>query len=111
MKLVDFSPRRDMTNPMKLRGTRTGRGILAATGIAVVALMGAALAAAQPAQPEKPLLAEQVFKNIQALKGIPVDDFLQTMGIMAAALQFDCSDCHVGAGTDEVNWAADTPRK
>jgi photosynthetic reaction center cytochrome c subunit len=30
---------------------------------------------------------------------------------MAAALQFDCSDCHVGAGTDKVDWAADTPRK
>src|SRR5262249_1304368 len=24
---------------------------------------------------------------------------------------FDCSDCHVGAGTDKVDWAADTPRK
>ena len=78
---------------------------------AFVALAAAGLAIAQPAQPEKPLLAEQVFKNIQALKGISVDDFLQTMGIMAAALQFDCSDCHLGAGTSEVNWAADTPRK
>ena len=87
------------------------RGILAATGIAVVGLIGAVLAHAQSAPQEKPLLAEQVFKNIQALKGIPVDDFLETMGIMAAALQFDCSDCHVGAGTDKVDWAADTPRK
>src|ERR1051326_3653698 len=69
------------------------------------------LMAAWPAPQEKPALAEQVFKNIQALKGIPVDDFLQTMGLMAAALQFDCSDCHVGAGTDTVDWAADTPRK
>jgi photosynthetic reaction center cytochrome c subunit len=33
------------------------------------------------------------------------------MGIMTAALQFDCSDCHTGAGTDTVDWAADTPRK
>ena len=87
------------------------RGILAATGIAVVGLIGAALAHAQSASQEKPLLAEQVFKNVQALKGIPVDDFLETMGLMAAALQFDCSDCHVGAGTDKVDWAADTPRK
>ena len=60
---------------------------------------------------DKPLLVEQVFKNVQALRGIPVDDFLETMGIMAAALQFDCSDCHVGAETDKVDWAADTPRK
>src|SRR5262245_56652694 len=71
----------------------------------------AAPAAAQTASQDKPVLAEQVFKNVQVLKGIPVDDFLQTMGIMAAALQFDCSDCHEGAGTDRVDWAADTPRK
>ena len=87
------------------------RAILAATRIAVVGLMGTGLTVAQPASPEKPLLAEQVFKNIQVLKGIPVDDFMETMGIMTAALQFDCSDCHTGAGTDKVDWAADTPRK
>jgi hypothetical protein len=87
------------------------RGILAASGIAVAGLFGAALGAAQTASRDKPLLAEDVFKNVQVLKGIPVDDFLETMGLMAAALQFDCSDCHVGAGTDKVDWAADTPRK
>jgi photosynthetic reaction center cytochrome c subunit len=89
----------------------SGRAVLAATAIAVVGLIGGALGAAQTASQEKPLLAEEAFKNIQVLKGIPVDDFLETMGIMAAALQFDCSDCHVGAGTDKVDWAADTPRK
>jgi hypothetical protein len=77
----------------------------------LVALIGAGLAVAQPASTDKPLLAEQVFKNIQALKGISVDDFLQTMGIMTAALQFDCADCHNNAGTSAVDWAADTPRK
>ena len=87
---------------------QSGRARLAAVCI-VVALIGGltALSAAQ----DKPLLAEQVFKNIQVLRGIPVDDFLGTMGIMAAALQFDCSDCHVAAGTEKVDWAADTPRK
>src|SRR5690349_1931103 len=83
---------------------------LAASGI-TLALIGIGLAAAQTASQEKPLLAEQAFKNIQALKGIPVDDFMETMGIMAASLDFDCSDCHVGAGTDQVDWPADTPRK
>src|SRR5271165_7613640 len=58
-----------------------------------------------------PMLSEQAFKNIQALKGIPVDDFMGTMGIMSMALGFDCSECHNGAGTDRVDWAADTPRK
>ena len=56
-------------------------------------------------------MAEQVFKNVRALKGIPVDDFMETMGLISAALSFDCSDCHEGAGTDKVDWAADTPRK
>jgi outer membrane lipoprotein-sorting protein len=60
----------------------------------------------------KPKMAEEVFKNIQALKGISVDDFLGTMGIMSAAVGFDCSECHNNAGTERVDWAADNnPRK
>jgi len=92
---------------------RFKRAMRAAAGIALLALLGAGLASAQapPAAQDKGPLAEQVFKNIQALKGISVDDFLETMGLMTSALQFDCSDCHVGAGTDKVDWAADTPRK
>jgi photosynthetic reaction center cytochrome c subunit len=60
---------------------------------------------------QKPKMAEEVFKNIQALKGISVDDFLGTMGIMSAAVGFDCSECHTNAGTDKVDWAADTAKK
>src|SRR5450432_2705881 len=105
----------DTKTRMRLRGQRErlrrGRGILVATELAVIALAGAGLAAAQSASQEKPLMAEQVFKNIRALKGIPVDDFMETMGLMTAALSFDCSDCHEGAGTDKVDWAADTPKK
>jgi photosynthetic reaction center cytochrome c subunit len=88
---------------------RSGRTILAATAICAAALIGGLTV--RTAAQDKPLLSDQVFKNIQVLKGIPVDDFLGTMGIMAAALQFDCSDCHVAAGTEKVDWAADTPRK
>ena len=70
-------------------------------------------AAAQPASHTNPKhrTSDQVFKNVQVLKGIPVDDFLGTMGIMCAALGFDCSECHTGAGTEKVDWAADNPRK
>src|SRR5258708_32588618 len=60
---------------------------------------------------EKKTTADQVFKNVQVLKGTSVDEFLGTMGIMCASLGFDCSECHVGAGTEKVDWAADTPRK
>ena len=92
-------------------GSSFRRGIIAAAAISVVVLIAIGVALAQTASQEKPLLAEQAFKNIQVFKGLPVDDFMETMGIMAASLDFDCSDCHVGAGTDEVNWPADTPRK
>ena len=85
--------------------------IIAAIEITLVTLIGAGLAVAQSTSPEKPLMAEQVFKNVRVLKGIPVDDFMETMGLISAALSFDCSDCHEGAGTDKVDWAADTPRK
>src|SRR5690242_19924427 len=85
--------------------------LYAVAAIAIVVLTGHAIARAQNAPQQRTLLSQQVFKNVQVLKGIPVDDFMETMGVMCAALQFDCSDCHVGAGTDKVDWAADTPRK
>ena len=78
---------------------------------AIAWLLGSAFAAPQTQAPGAPRTSEQVFKNIQVLKGIPVDDFMGTMGIMCAALGFDCSDCHTGAGTEKVDWAADTPKK
>lgn len=58
-----------------------------------------------------PLLSDQRFKNVQVLKGIPLDDFMGTMGVMTSSLSFDCSDCHVNAGTELADWAADTQRK
>src|SRR6187200_794953 len=88
----------------------TRLSVRAATAVAVVAFIGA-LTTARVSSQQRPPLSDQVFKNVQVLKGISVDDFLGTMGIMAAALQFDCSDCHVNAGTEKVDWAADTPRK
>jgi photosynthetic reaction center cytochrome c subunit len=60
---------------------------------------------------EKAQTADQVFKNVQVLKGIPVDDFMDTMGLMSASVGYDCSECHIGAGTDKVNWAADNGPK
>jgi len=71
----------------------------------------AAAQGAQAAASTKPKMVEDVFKNVQALKGLGVDDFLLTMGIMSAAVGSDCVGCHPSAGTDHVDWALDTPRK
>ena len=79
--------------------------------MAVVWLIGSALAAPQAEPPAAKKTSDTVFKNIQVMKGVPVDDFMGTMGVMCAALGFDCSDCHEGAGTEKVDWAADTPKK
>lgn len=85
------------------------RLIHAVSGMAVIGFALASLANAQG----KPQTAAEVFKNVttRTLKGITVDDFLGSMGVMSAALGFDCSDCHTAAGTDRVDWAYDTPKK
>lgn len=67
--------------------------------------------AAAAATPPRGAMVEDVFKNVQALRGIGVDDFMLTMGIMSAAVGSDCVGCHPSAGTTEVDWALDTPRK
>src|SRR5438132_1109838 len=95
-----------------VRSQKSGVRRAAALCAAVVAgalvwMGGAALASPQTTQQT----SDHVFKNVQVLKGIPVDDFLGTMGIMCAALGFDCSDCHPSAGTEKVDWAADIPKK
>ena len=86
------------------------RWITLLISLSVLAWVGIVLAAPQAAPPAKPT-SDQVFKNVQVLKGIPVDDFIGAMGFMSASLGFDCADCHIGAGTEKVDWAADTPRK
>ena len=40
---------------------------------------------AQAQAPQKPQLAEEVFKNIQLLKGLPVDEFMDVMGFFSAS--------------------------
>ncbi len=45
-------------------------------------------------QTPPPPMAEQVFKNVQVLTGIPVDQFMGTMGFLSASLGLNCTDCH-----------------
>src|SRR5689334_10940492 len=65
----------------------------------------------QAAAEQKPLLAEQVFKNVQVLKGIPVNEFMGTMGVFSAALGMSCEDCHAANDSKWENYAADTSER
>jgi photosynthetic reaction center cytochrome c subunit len=46
--------------------------------------------------------AEQIFKNVTALKGIPADEFMTTMGFLSASLGISCVNCHGEASAG--NW-------
>lgn len=93
---------------MNLGSWRATAALLGATTVAWV--LGAVLASGQAA-PEKPQMAEDVFKNVQVLRGIPVDQFMQTMGVFSASLGMSCEDCHAADATAWENYAKDSPRK
>ena len=58
-------------------------------------------------------MSEQAFKNVTVLKGIPVDEFMDTMGFISASTNYNCIDCHAEPKV-EGDWsvfAEETPRK
>jgi hypothetical protein len=63
-------------------------------------------------QTQKPQMADTVYVNVQVLKGLPVDQFNDTMGMFASALLLDCVGCHdpkIATG-DPKAFALSTPR-
>jgi hypothetical protein len=61
---------------------------------------------------EKQPLAEEAFRNVQVLKGIPVSEFMATMGFFSASLGLNCVYCHVAESLqDWKKFAEDVPRK
>ena len=63
-----------------------------ATSIAVAARQAATTP--QTREDSTPQMSETFFKDIRVLKGIPVDEFIDTMGMFAAATAKDCTGCH-----------------
>jgi photosynthetic reaction center cytochrome c subunit len=90
-----------------LSGSR--RNTLFALQIVLISLLSVASASGQAAQQEKPPMADEVFKNIQVLRGLTVDQFMGTMGFIAAALSLNCIECHDTSST--AAFALDNPRK
>src|SRR5687768_16521760 len=75
------------------------RVILGGAAAVMACVTGAVVTGSQapPAQApggQPPQMAEKIFKNIQVLKGITVDEFMDTMGMFAAATTKDCTGCH-----------------
>src|SRR5215469_2322259 len=66
-----------------------------------LALVFAVAAAAQERKPgpaipsDNAKLAEQVYKNIRVLKGIPADELIPAMQFVTASLGVECGFCHV----------------
>jgi hypothetical protein len=87
------------------------RPSIAITAGLLVWATAVALAAGQAPPTAGAQMSDQVFKNVQVLKGIPVDEFMGTMGLFSAALTVCCGDCHTGAGTSNPKWEDDPPRK
>ncbi len=91
--------------------------IVGAIGLAglvwsVAILSAQAGPAAQAAPAERVQLSEEAFKNVQLLKGIPVKEFMGTMGFFSASTGMNCTECHgEESGTDWAKYAADPPRK
>ncbi len=84
--------------------TKKCRGILIPVAALTLALIPAAALAQAPAggaaQPE-PKKAEEVFKNIQVLKGVPADQIIPAMQFIAASLGVECTYCHVEHAFDK----------
>jgi photosynthetic reaction center cytochrome c subunit len=86
------------------------RPILSAATLIVVSLTGAVLGGQARPQSSVPM-AEDVFKNVRVLRGIPVDEFMGTMGVFSASLGISCADCHTDSDTNWENYALDTSPK
>ena len=84
-----------------------GVAVLAIVWLSAVVITNGQAASTAAAPP----MAEQVFKNVQVLKGLPVNEFMGTMGVFSAALGMSCEDCHAAGDADWSVYATDSPRK
>ena len=77
---------------------RVGRVAVCIAVVAVGLALGVALFSGAQEQPATVKTAEQQYKNIQVLKGMPVDQFNMSMHAISAELGVECGYCHVGHG-------------
>src|SRR5438067_7979023 len=68
--------------------------IVRAAETTLACLLVTATTYGQTTPAERPQMADEFFKNVQVLKGIPVNEFLGIMGFFSASLGKSCVDCH-----------------
>ena len=91
---------------------RSKQSVVGVAALVVVWVSAVVITSGQTASTAAaPPMAEQVFKNVQVLKGIPVNEFMGTMGIFSAALGMSCEDCHAAGDENWSVYATDSPRK
>src|SRR5689334_4201512 len=54
-----------------------------------------------PVLQSSPKIAEEQFKNIQVLKGVPAEQVIPAMQFIAASLGVECEFCHVHNAFDK----------
>jgi len=111
----------------RLKGRVKALTLILCACLMVIALVSTAMAQSQPPVPTqaagraqaaaaqaktataKGQTAGEFFKNVttSTLKDLSPSDFLGAMGVMTAAVGYDCSNCHPGAGTDKFDWVTD----
>lgn len=64
----------------------------------VVVLLGSTVLVKGQGAPGRRPLAEEVYKNIQVMRGVPADEVLISMGVISNALAVNCTYCHLGDG-------------
>jgi outer membrane lipoprotein-sorting protein len=78
----------------------------------ITGLLTVSFAGGQTRPEPKPLMSEEAFKNVKVLKGIPVSQFMATMGFFSASLGENCTHCHVEeSGGNWAKYADDNANK
>lgn len=86
--------------------------VLTVCGFAIVGALAQSEGGMQNPQGAAPKKAEEQFKNIQTLKGIPADQLIPTMQFITASLGVECDFCHVqGAFEKDDKKPKQTARK
>jgi photosynthetic reaction center cytochrome c subunit len=83
------------------------QGILSVLMLIVAGTLGVASANGQAVPTPKQPLAEEAFKNVQVLRGLPASEFIETMGFFAVSLTANCTTCHGDASAGSWDHYAD----